>query len=128
MQYSSVLISPGQVVSFMKTSASAPTRTASNRKPQGRDEIVEAVLQAAEKLFSERPFKEVTTREIADAANVNLGLNHRHLGSKEELLERVIASFAERFRLKALEAPDPSAAPQYLAMTDRKSNRLNSSH
>ena len=85
-------------------------------KPQGREEIIAAVMAAAERLFSERPFKDVTTREIADLANVNLGLIHRHLGSKEHLLERVMVSYAERFKQKALEAPDAPAALQYLSM------------
>jgi len=45
----------------------------------------EALLTAAEQLFGARGYAAVSTREIAEAANVNLGAIQYHFGSKAKL-------------------------------------------
>lgn len=55
-------------------------------RPTGRDQVREAVLQAAERLFGERGVTDVSMREVAREAGVNHGLLHRHFGNKDDLL------------------------------------------
>lgn len=59
----------------------------------GRDRIL---LRAME-LFAQRGFDSVTTRDIAAAANVSVGLINHHYGSKEGLRQAVDEYFIERF-------------------------------
>jgi AcrR family transcriptional regulator len=59
-------------------------------KPYGRDEVIGAVIEAATRLFAERGPSAVSLREVATAADVNLGLIHRHIGSKTDLLAAVL--------------------------------------
>lgn len=59
-------------------------------RPHGRDKVVAAVLAAATELFAERGPAAVSLREVAQAADVNLGLIHRHIGSKTDLLAAVL--------------------------------------
>jgi AcrR family transcriptional regulator len=65
------------------------TARASSR-PYGREEVVAAVIEAATELFAERGPAAVSLREVAEAADVNLGLIHRHIGSKTDLLAAVL--------------------------------------
>jgi AcrR family transcriptional regulator len=46
----------------------------------------EAIFAAAEALFSERGFDDVTVAEIADAANISVKTLFTYIGAKEELL------------------------------------------
>jgi AcrR family transcriptional regulator len=59
-------------------------------RPYGREEVVAAVVEAATELFAERGPAAVSLREVAEAADVNLGLIHRHIGSKTDLLAAVL--------------------------------------
>jgi len=69
-----------------------------------------AILDAAERLYAERGFSDVTLRDIVGAAGVNLAAVNYHFGSKDELIAelfvtRSIASNRERLNeLKAAEA------------------------
>src|SRR5690606_29335783 len=63
--------------------------TARGDKPQGRDQIVTAVLDAAERLFVARGPSRVGLRDIAEEANVNVTLIYRHVGAKDDLLRAV---------------------------------------
>lgn len=49
-----------------------------------------AMLDAAERLFSEQGFEIVSVRDIAQAAGVSHALVHRYLGSKEEIYRAVM--------------------------------------
>jgi AcrR family transcriptional regulator len=61
------------------------------KRPVGRDEIRVAVIEAAARRFAaEGP--DASLRDIADDAGVNLGLIHRHIGNKDELLRAVLAA------------------------------------
>ena len=85
--------------------APAPeTETGAAVRPTGRDEIRSAVLREARRLFSERG-PQVPLRDIADAAGVNLGLIHRHIGRKEALITAVMQD-AVRFGAARLENTD----------------------
>jgi AcrR family transcriptional regulator len=60
------------------------------QRPTGRDEIRTAVLEAAARRFAgEGP--DASLRDIAADAGVNLGLIHRHIGNKDDLLRAVLA-------------------------------------
>ena len=69
----------------------------------------QALMAAAEKLFVEKGYAAVSTREIADAADVNLGAIQYHFGSKAQLFTAVVKSVMEQRRngdaLSALEQP-----------------------
>ena len=43
-----------------------------------------AILSAAERLYADRGFGDVTLRDIVAAANVNLAAVNYHFGSKDE--------------------------------------------
>lgn len=55
----------------------------------------EALIRAAERLFSEKGYQEVSTRELADAAGVNLGAIQYHFGSKAALFIATIKSMMQ---------------------------------
>ena len=61
----------------------------SNERPTGRQAVVAAVLEAAAHHFATRGSR-ASLRDIAADAGVNLGLIHRHLGSKDDLLRAVL--------------------------------------
>jgi AcrR family transcriptional regulator len=69
-----------------------------------------AILTAAEQLYAERSFGEVSLRDIVAAAGVNLAAVNYHFGSKDDLLAELFLSRAtslnrERFaELKAAES------------------------
>jgi AcrR family transcriptional regulator len=59
------------------------------QRPTGREEVRAAVLEAAARRFAaEGP--DASLRAIAEDAGVNLGLIHRHVGNKDELLRAVL--------------------------------------
>jgi|SRR5437763_1287707 len=70
------------------------------KRPTGRDEISDAVLDAAERLFAAAGPNEVSLRAIAQEADVNYGLVHRHFGTKDELFERLMQRYAERWTVR----------------------------
>lgn len=55
------------------------------------------MLDAAERLFAAAGPTEVSLRAIAQEAGVNYGLVHRHFGTKDELFDRLLARYAERW-------------------------------
>lgn len=65
-----------------------------NDRPTGRQQVVAAVLEAAAHHFAMRGSR-ASLRDIAADAGVNLGLIHRHFGSKDELLRAVLRAQAE---------------------------------
>jgi TetR/AcrR family transcriptional regulator, repressor for neighboring sulfatase len=69
--------------------------------PRGRDEIVNAILKAAEGLLPKHNPTEISLRQIADAANVNYSLIHRYFGTKEKVImaahERMLSKVGEQF-------------------------------
>ncbi|MFZ2159422.1 MAG: TetR/AcrR family transcriptional regulator [Bradyrhizobium sp.] len=73
------------------------------------DQTRTAILNAAERLYADRGFGDVTLRDIVAAANVNLAAVNYHFGSKDELIAelfvtRSLATNRERLnKLKAAE-------------------------
>lgn len=81
------------------------------------DHTRSAILAAAERLYADRGFGDVTLRDIVAEANVNLAAVNYHFGSKDELIAelfvtRSIATNRERLReLKAAEEHGGGRAP-----------------
>lgn len=68
-----------------------------------------AILSAAERLYAERGFADVTMRDIVAAADVNLAAVNYHFGSKDELIAELFATrglVTNRERLHALKAAE----------------------
>jgi AcrR family transcriptional regulator len=72
--------------------------TAVNERPTGREEVVDAVLDAADRLFAESGPGSVSLRAIAQEAGVNYGLVHRHFGTRDDLFDRLLERYAQRWR------------------------------
>ena len=56
------------------------------------DQTRTAILNAAERLYAERGFGDVTLRDIVAAADVNLAAVNYHFGSKDELIAELFVS------------------------------------
>ena len=74
--------------------------------PRGRDQILEAVLDAAERLFSASEPDAVSLRAVAAEAGVTYSLVNRHIGTREALYDALIARFEERWRDRFATADD----------------------
>jgi AcrR family transcriptional regulator len=76
--------------------------------PVARSAAENALLDAAERLLIQVGHAGITTRRLAEEANVNHGLVHYYFGSMENLLVRVLERFTERLtaRQRALYAAD----------------------
>src|SRR4051795_3825106 len=86
-------------------------------RPMPSDQTRSAILAAAERLYADRGFSDVTLRDIVAAAKVNLAAVNYHFGSKDELIAelfvtRSLATNRERLReLKAAEDRGGGRAP-----------------
>src|SRR6516162_10363630 len=68
-----------------------------------------AILAAAERLYADRGFGDVTLRDIVAAANVNLAAVNYHFGSKDELIAELFVTRSlalNRERLRQLRAAE----------------------
>ena len=72
----------------------------SARRPaaRGRDEVKQALVDAATKLYQRRGPRRVSVREVATEAGVNHGLVHRHFGSKAALTAEVMTQLVARLQ------------------------------
>ena len=61
-----------------------------SRRRGSREQTTAAILDAAEKLFSERGFTAVTVRDVAAEAGVSHALVHRYLGSKQDIYRAML--------------------------------------
>jgi AcrR family transcriptional regulator len=73
-----------------------PTRRATRgpgrpRRRAGEEASPERILRAATRLFAERGFEGVSTRDIAAAVDLNIATVHHHVGSKADLYDAVFA-------------------------------------
>lgn len=75
--------------------------TRAEQQPLGRQQVMAAIIDAANRLIAKRGSRNVSLREIAAEAGVNYGLVHRHFGSREEVLRAV---FDEAVRAGVAEA------------------------
>jgi AcrR family transcriptional regulator len=95
------------------------------RARQSRDETTEAILDAAEDLFSRRDPNQVTIREIADKAGVTHPLVHQYVGSKQDIVKAVVTRGAPQRHKVMAEHPDIREAVPLL-MADIISRRVHS--
>jgi AcrR family transcriptional regulator len=61
-------------------------------KPMPSDQTRTAILAAAERLYADRGFGDVTLRDIVAEANVNLAAVNYHFGSKDELIAELFVT------------------------------------
>jgi AcrR family transcriptional regulator len=92
----------------MKAMAKSSSKKArASRPPSQEDGTRERILRTAERLFAERGFSNVSVRELAGEAKVNIALIGYHFSSKEGLLSEVYRRHCEPMieeRLRGLEA------------------------
>lgn len=72
-----------------------------------------AILTAAERLYADRGFADVTLRDIVAAANVNLAAVNYHFGSKDELIAELFVTrglATNRERLTELKAAEEAGS------------------
>ena len=69
-----------------------------------------AMLDAAERLFSDQGFETVSVRDIARRAGVSHALVHRYLGSKEEIYRAVLRRNEDVMRAAAGDTEDLDVA------------------
>ena len=75
--------------------------------PHGPDQVRETVVQAAARLFAERGVAAVSVGQVARAAGVNLGLVHRYVGTKEDLVRAALRWAAEEMAREVEQADNP---------------------
>ena len=61
----------------------------------GKESRLKDIRRAARKLFSEQGYDAVTTKMIAETAEISRGLIYRYHGTKEEILSDVLIEFLE---------------------------------
>ncbi|GLV84329.1 hypothetical protein Slala03_40180 [Streptomyces lavendulae subsp. lavendulae] len=96
------------------TDESTPTRSAAAEGESGAESGRDAIVRAARRAFTLRPYAEVTMRGIAAAAGVSPSLIVKRFGSKEALFNTV-ADF--RTAADELFAAPPAALGRHLVLT-----------
>ena len=73
-----------------------------------REQVTQALLDAAERLLVSEGYAGISTRRLAQEAGVNHGLVHYYFGSMEELFVQVLERFTARLiaRQRAMYAAD----------------------
>ncbi|UFS97672.1 TetR/AcrR family transcriptional regulator [Nocardia huaxiensis] len=66
----------------------------SRRVRMASDERRRQIVEVAQRLFSQRPYSEVSTADIAEAAGIGRPNLHYHFGTKRELYVEVVRNFA----------------------------------
>jgi TetR/AcrR family transcriptional regulator, repressor for neighboring sulfatase len=94
----------------MSESSDAIASARGDARPQGRDSVIDAAIRAAADLFAEKNPSHVSVREIAARAGVSHALVHRYLGSKEEILGRVLQYDREQAELCQASSDGTAAA------------------
>jgi AcrR family transcriptional regulator len=77
------------------------------------DQTRTAILAAAERLYADRGFGDVTLRDIVAEANVNLAAVNYHFGSKDELIAELFVTRSlalNRERLRELRAAEDAGS------------------
>src|SRR3954452_16901408 len=82
------------------------------RRRAGEEASPERILRATTRLFAERGFEGVSTRDIAAAVDLNIATVHHHVGSKADLYDAVFARvYAEEEDVVRRAADDVRAHP-----------------
>jgi AcrR family transcriptional regulator len=96
---------------------------AGTHKPTGRDEVVEAILDTADRLFAVDAPGDVSLRGIAREAGVNHGLVHRHFGTRDDLIDKLLERTAARWAASLESTPDFDAALDSILGSDDTASR-----
>jgi TetR/AcrR family transcriptional regulator, repressor for neighboring sulfatase len=80
------------------------------KRPSGRDEVVEALLDAADRLFTISGPADVSLRAIAREADVNHGMVHRHFGTRDDLVDRLLERMAAKWTARTQAEGDFTSA------------------
>lgn len=85
--------------------------------PTLKNESAQSILNAATTLFLEKGYNDVTTRNIAALAEVNLGLIPYYFSSKEALAKQVCLNILDQLSIDSLEHLDgfTSAEKMYIS-------------
>jgi AcrR family transcriptional regulator len=84
--------------------------TSGKRRHEKRARTTDAILDAAEKLFSAHGFAGVSVRDIGAEAGVSHALVHRYLGSKQDIYRAVLKRNEDSIRQAAGDADDLAVA------------------
>jgi TetR/AcrR family transcriptional regulator, repressor for neighboring sulfatase len=91
-------------------------------KPRGREEIVAAVEDAAQRLFVSQGPARTSLRAIAKEANVTYGLVYRHFTSSSELLRSVLKRYSRQRLAMSLPSVDSAIEFQLDALVRNRSD------
>jgi len=83
-----------------------PAAERGRRGRRSREDVSEALIEAAAALASERGSGHVTVRDIATRADVNATFVHRYFGSKQNLMRAAMQHAQERLASRIEEVPD----------------------
>jgi TetR/AcrR family transcriptional regulator, repressor for neighboring sulfatase len=73
--------------------------------PEGPDEVRRAVLDAAADLFARRRVDNVTLRDIAAQAHVQVSLIGRYVGTRAELIDAVLDDLTQQVAVEVVDRP-----------------------
>ena len=82
----------------MSTAATAATRATRSERSADDRETRDRLLKAAQHLFADRGFKDVTVREICHAARANVAAVNYHFGDKLGLYREVLSHAIDAMR------------------------------
>lgn len=83
--------------------------------PRGREQVIDAIIEATIELCRTGGPDKVTLRRVADQANVNYGLLHRHFGTKTEVIKAAMRRAHERsFRVLVQPSEDLETAVSHI--------------
>lgn len=88
----------------MASAQSQPKRDGQGSVRVGPERVRESVIDAAQRLFSERGIHAVSVREIAREVGVSHTLVHLYFGGKEEIVAQVLSRYDGRFHHEPEEA------------------------
>lgn len=94
----------------MTARAESDAEGAARPAPQGQAETVSEVIRVARRLFGRHGPAAVTMQQIADEAQVNRGLMHRHFGSKEDVVAAVFRDASDEAAAAIRRCSDPKEA------------------
>lgn len=83
-----------------------------NISPKDRANTRAALIRAAAKLFAEVGYEAVSTREVAEAAGVNLGAIQYYFGSKAKLFVETVHELMQNQQRSQIEASLEGAEPE----------------
>jgi TetR/AcrR family transcriptional regulator, repressor for neighboring sulfatase len=83
-----------------------PATEPRRRDRRSREDVSEALIEAAAALAGERGSGHVTVRDIATRAGVNATFVHRYYGSKQNLMRAAMQRAQERLATRIGEVPD----------------------